>query len=107
MGYTTVRTHIRRGYPVQTHTRRTSGHHIADILQRDLDRVFERIDQRGTTEQLSSANPGCPHPRWYPVRRLLLDTPYEDSPILAYCCTSCAATKAAAEARERMLAEGE
>ena len=44
MGYTSVRTHTRRGYAVQAHTRRTSGHHIADILQRDLDRVFERID---------------------------------------------------------------
>ena len=102
MGYTTVRTHTRRGYQVRAHSRHTSGRHIADVLQRDLDRVFERIDQQGTTERLSSANPDCLHPGWYPVRRLLLDTPCEDSPILAYCCTGCAATKA----RERVLAEG-
>ena len=93
MGYTTVRTHTRRGYPVQAHSRRTDNRRIQDVLRRDLDRVFERIDQRGTTEQLSSANPACPHPAWYPVRRLLLDTPYEDSPILAYCCTGCAASR--------------
>ena len=107
MGYTTVRTHMRRGYQVRAHSRRTNDWRIADILQRDLDRVFERIDQQGATEQLSSANPACSHPSWYPVRRLLLDTPYEDSPILAYCCTGCAATKAAAGAKERVLAEGE
>ena len=40
MGYTTVRTHMRRGYQVKAHTRHTSGRHITDILQRDLDRVF-------------------------------------------------------------------
>ena len=107
MGYTAVRTHTRRGYQVRAHTRHTSGHHIADVLQRDLDRVYERIDLQGTTEKISSANPACPHPSWYPVRRLLLDTPYEDSPILAYCCTGCAATKAAAEVRERVLTETE
>ena len=97
MGYTSVRTHTRRGYQVRAHTRHTSGHHIADILQRDLDRVFERIDQQAATEQLSSAKPDCPHPSWYPVRRLLVDTPYEDSPILAYCCTGCAATRSPGE----------
>ena len=107
MGYTTVRAHTRRGYQVRTHARRTSGHHIADVLQRDLDSVYERIDQQGATEQVSTANPHCPHPGWYPVRRLLLDTPYEDSPILAYCCTGCAATKAATETRERVLTETE
>ena len=93
MGQTSVRSHTRRGYQVKAHARHTSGHHIADILQRDLDRVFERIDQQGATEQISSANPDCLHPGWYPVRRLLLDTPYEDSPILAYCCTGCAASR--------------
>ena len=107
MGQTSVRSHTRRGYQVRAHSRRTNDWGITDIVQRDLDRVFERIDQQGATEQISSANPDCPHPGWYPVRRLLLDTPYEDSPILAYCCTGCAATKAAAEARERVLAEGE
>ena len=97
MGYTTVRSHARRGYQVRAHARHTSGRHIADILQRDLDRVFERIDQQGATEQISSANSDCLHPGWYPVRRLLLDTPYEDSPILAYCCTGCAASRPAEE----------
>ena len=108
MGYTSVRTHTRRGYAVQAHTRRTSGHHIADILQRDLDRVFERLD----SEDVAPAgpvggDPACPHPGWYPVRRLLIDTPYEDSPILAYCCTGCAASGPAQEARERELTETE
>ena len=107
MGYTTVRSHTRRGYQVRAHARRTSGHHITDVLQRDLDRVYERIDQQGATEQISSANLDCLHPSWYPIRRLLVDTPYEDSPILAYACTDCAATKPAQEARERVLAETE
>ena len=101
MGYTTVRSHTRRGYAVQAHTRRTNDWHIADILQRDLDRVFERIDQQGATEQISSANPDCPHPSWYPVLHI------DGTRILAYACTDCAATKAAQEARERVLAEGE
>ena len=101
MGYTTVRTHMRQGYTVRAHARHTSGRHIADILQRDLDRVFERIDQQGTTEQLSSANPDCPHPDWYPVPHV------DGTSILAYACTHCAATKAAQEARERVLTEGE
>ena len=97
MGYTSVRTHIRRGYQVRAHARHTSGRHIADILQRDLESY---------PLAPSSMADSCPHPSWYPIRRLLLDTPYEDSPILAYCCTGCAATKAATEARERVLAEG-
>ena len=107
MGQTSVRSHTRRGYAVQAHTRRTNDWRIADILQRDLDRVFEQIDLQGTTEGIRLANPDCPHPSWYPVRRLLLDTPYEDSPILAYACTDCAATKPAQEARERVLREAE
>ena len=101
MGYTTVRTHIRRGYQVRAHARRTSGRHIADILQRDLDRVYERIDQQGATERLSSANPDCPHPGWYPIRHV------DGTSILAYACTGCAATKAAAEVRERVLTDTE
>ena len=102
MSYTTVRTHTRRGYQVRAHTRQTSGRHIADILQRDLDRVFERIDQQGATEQISSANPDCPHPSWYPVRHV------DGTRILAYACTDCAASQPpAAEARERVLTEGQ
>ena len=106
MDYTLVRAHTRRGYPVREHSRRTNGSAVADVLARDLDRVYEELVQDGATERIVWADPHCPHPGWYPVRRLLVDTPYEDSPILAYCCTGCAATKAAAEARERMLAEG-
>ena len=89
MGYTAVRTHTRQGYTVRAHSRRTSGRHIADILQRDLGRVFEQIDQRAATEQLSSANPACPHPGWYPVRHV------DGTSILAYACTDCAASRSA------------
>ena len=42
MGYTTVRTHMRQGYPVQTHTRRTTNHCIQDVLQRDIEQIDER-----------------------------------------------------------------
>ena len=38
MGYATVRSHTRRGYQVRAHARRTSGRHIADILQREPER---------------------------------------------------------------------
>ena len=95
MGYAAVRSHTRRGYQVRSHTRRTNGSAVADVLARDLDRLYEELVQDGATEQLSSAKPDCPHPSWYPVRRLLLNTPYEDSPILAYCCTGCAASRLA------------
>ena len=101
MTTTTVRAHTRRGHPVRAHSRRTNDWRIADILQRDLDRVFERIDQQDTTEQLSSANPDCPHPSWYPVRHV------DGTRILAYACTDCARTKLIEEARERALAETE
>ena len=101
MGYTAVRSHTRNGHQVRSHTRRTNGLHITDILQRELDRVFERIDQQGATEQISSANPDCPHPDWYPVRHV------DGTRILAYACTGCAASRPADEARERALAEGE
>ena len=106
MSYTTVRAHTRRGHQVRAHSRRTNGSAVAEVLMRDMYLAYEELVQHGATERIVWADPHCPHPRWYPVRRLLLDIPYEDSPILAYCCTSCAATKAAAEARERMLAEG-
>ena len=97
MSCTMVRSHTRNGHQVRAHSRRTNGSAVADVLARDLDRVFGRIDQQGTTEQISSANSDCPHPGWYPVLRLLLNTPYEDSPILAYCCTGCAATRSPGE----------
>ena len=97
MGYTTVRSHTRRGYQVRAHSRHTSGHHIADILQRDLYRVFERIDREDFTAPAPSTDGTCSHPDWYPVRHV------DGTSILAYACTDCAATKA----RERVLAEGE
>ena len=44
MSYTTVRTHTRRGYPVQAHPRRTTGAAIRDVLARD-----ERTGNRAGT----------------------------------------------------------
>ena len=93
MGQATVRTHARRGYQVREHSRRTVGRNVADVLARDLDRIYEERDTQGPPRGIVGANPDCPHPAWYPVRRLLLDTPYEDSPIRAYCCTGCAASR--------------
>ena len=106
MGQATVRTHTRRGYQVREHSRRTVGRNVADVLTSDLDRIYDERDTQGPPRGIVGADPDCPHPAWYPVRRLLLDTPYEDSPILAYCCTGCVASRPAAEARERVLAEG-
>ena len=83
MGYTTVRSHTRRGYKVRAHSRRTNDWRIADILQRDLDRVFERID----TAPAPSTDGTCSHPDWYPVRHV------DGTSILAYACTHCAATR--------------
>ena len=101
MGQTAVRSHTRRGYQVRAHTRRTNDWHIADILQRDLDRVFERIDREDFTAPAPLTDGTCSHPAWYPVRHV------DGKIILAYACTDCAATKPAQEARERVLAEGQ
>ena len=95
MSCTTVRSHTRNGHQVRSHTRRTNGSAVADVLARDLDRVYEELVQDGATEQLSSANPDCPHPSWYPVRHV------DGTRILAYACTGCAASRPAEEARER------
>ena len=92
MSHTTVRSHTRRGYQVREHSRQVAGRVVADVLARDLDRVYEEIDEDRATERIVWSDPNCPHPGWYPVRRLVLDTPYEESPILAYCCTGCAAS---------------
>ena len=89
MGYTTVRTHMRQGYTVRAHSRHTSGRHIADILQRDLDRVFERIDREDFTAPVPSTDGTCSHPDWYPVRHI------DGKIILAYACTDCAASRSA------------
>ena len=93
MSYTTVRSHTRNGHQVRAHTRQTNGSAVADVLSHDLDRVYEELVQDGATERIVWADPHCPHPSWYPIRRCALDTPYEESPILAYCCTDCAATR--------------
>ena len=107
MSHTTVRSHTRRGYQVREHSRQVSGRVVADVLARDLDRVYEEIDEDRATERIVWSDPDCPHPGWYPVRRHVPDTPYEESPILAYCCTDCAATRPVDEARERVLREAE
>ena len=101
MGYTAVRAHSRRGCQVRAHSRRTNGSAVADVLARDLDRVYEELVQDGATERIVWADPHCPHPGWYPIRHV------DGARILAYACTDCAATKPATEARERALAEGE
>ena len=93
MGYTAVRTHSRRGCQVRAHSRRTNDWRFADIFQRDLDRVYEEIDEDRATERIVWSDPNCPHPGWYPIRRCDPATPYEESPILAYCCTGCAASR--------------
>ena len=82
MGYTTVRSHMRNGHTVRAHSRRTRDRHPLEVLQRDPG----PLEHRHVVSD-------CEHPGWYPVRRLLLDTPYTDSPILAYVCTECAATR--------------
>ncbi len=97
MGHTTVSAHTRQGHAVRAHSRRTSGQAVATVLQRDLDRVFERID----TAPAPSTDGTCSHPDWYPVRHV------DGTSILAYACTDCASTKPAQEVRERVLAEGE
>ena len=98
MSYTAVRAHTRNGHQVRAHTRRTNGSAVADVLSRDLDRVYEELDREYVAPVGPvGGDPACPHPSWYPVRRLLLDTDYEDSPILAYCCTHCAATRSPVE----------
>ena len=97
MSCTMVRSHTRNGHQVRAHSRRTGDARIAEILAKDLDRGAQGIDRRGADALSPRPNPACPHPRWYPVRRLLVDTPYEDSPILAYCCTHCAATRSSGE----------
>ena len=108
MSYTMVRSHTRNGHQVRAHSRRTNGSAVAEVLMRDMNRAYERLDGENTAPVGPvGCVPACQHPGWYPIRRTLLDTPYEDSPILAYCCTGCAATKAATETRERVLAETE
>ena len=42
MSYTTVRTHMRRGYQVRAHTRRTDNRHIQDVLRRGIEQINNR-----------------------------------------------------------------
>ena len=98
MGQATVRSHTRRGYQVRAHSRRTNSNAVAEVLLRGMYRAYERLDRENTAPVGPvGGDPACPHPSWYPVRRLLLDTPYEDSPILAYACTHCVATRSPGE----------
>ena len=96
MGYTAVRAHTRRGHQVRAHSRRTNGSAVTDVLARDLDRMYGALDReladRPPTDPVGG-DPACQHPGWYPIRRCNSDTPYEESPILAYACTHCAATR--------------
>ena len=94
MNCTTVRAHTRNGYQVRAHTRQTNGSAVTDVLSRDMYRAYEELDRENTAPVGPvGGDPACPHPGWYPVRRVLLDTPYEDSPILAFCCMDCAAIR--------------
>ncbi len=94
MSYTTVRAHTRNGHQVRAHTRQTNGSAVAEVLSRDLDRVYEELDHEYVAPVGPvGGDPACQHPGWYPSRSAGSDTPYEDSPILAYCCTDCAATE--------------
>ena len=74
MGYTAVR----------AHSRRTNGRRASDFLP-PLDPSLIR----------RPVDCDCTHPGWYPLRRCDPDTPYEDSPVLAYTCTDWAATRPA------------
>ena len=97
MSCTMVRSHTRNGHQVRSHTRRTNGSAVAEVLMRDMYRVYEELVQDGATERIVWADPHCSHPGWYPIRRCDSDTPYEESPILAYACTHCAATRSPGE----------
>ena len=101
MSCTMVRAHTRNGHQVRSHTRRTNGSAVAEVLMRDLDKVFERIDREDFTAPAPSTDGTCSHPDWYPVRHV------DGKIILAYACTDCAASQPAEEARERVLAETE
>ena len=42
MRCTTVRTHMRHGYQVKAHTRRTDNRHIQDVLMRGIEQINNR-----------------------------------------------------------------
>ena len=94
MSCTTVRSHTRNGHQVRSHTRRTNGSAVAEVLMRDMYRAYERLD--GENVGPVGGDPACPHPSWYPVRHV------DGTRILAYACTDCARTKPADEVRERV-----
>ena len=64
MGYTAVRSHTRRGYPVRAHGRRTAGRHITEVLANDRDRVYGGIALESRPTPVS---PSTKHPRAYRV----------------------------------------
>ena len=92
MSYTTVRAHTRNGHQVRAHSRRTDGNAVADVLLRELDRAYEELDREHVAPVGPvGGDPACPHPGWHAIRQVRLDMAYEESPILAYACTHCAA----------------
>ena len=98
MSYTTVRAHTRNGHQVRAHSRRTNSSAVAEVLLRGIYRAYEELAHAHVAPVGPvGGDPACEHPGWYPIRRHVLDIPYEESPILAYCCTDCAATRAPKE----------
>ena len=99
MGHTTVRAHTRRGHPVRAHGRRTNGRDVADVLQRDLDRLYDRLDREleDRAAPMPTPDSACEHPGWYAVPRVCIcDEPCDcKSQVLAYACTDCAASRSA------------
>ena len=109
MGQTSVRTHMRRGYAVQAHTRRTDNRHIQDVLRRGI----EQIDEHYRSMK------ACSH-----VGQFLA---YRETGVTFFVCQTCQRhigysqmqlwakegrvkreqIEIAEEARERVLAEGE
>ena len=109
MGYTVVRSHTRRGYAVQAHTRRTDNRHIQDVLRRDIEHITNRYQSM----------PVCSH-----VGQFLA---YGETGVTFFVCQPCQRhigypqmqlwakegrvkreqIEIAEEARERALAEGE
>ena len=89
MGYTTVREHTRRGYAVRAHSRRTTDSATADVLARDLDRIYDDLGCENASARAVSSlcQEGREHTGWYPVWHI------DGDRILAWVCTECAASR--------------